>query len=137
MILSMKRLVFAVLLAIASLALASPAYAGSPHFVGSIQATLSGETLTVSGKVAGLGNEEQIDVQVSATVACVNRGNHQPGADNKETFGAGGQFPVQNGKAEFEVAVPIVFQPDCSPPMRLVLLSGVVTVQPGDLVATF
>ena len=43
------------------------AFAGSPHFVGDITVTRSGSTLTVSGKEAGLGNEDQVHIVVTAT----------------------------------------------------------------------
>jgi hypothetical protein len=40
---------------------AGTALAGSPHFVdGTVTATRTGDTLTVSGKEAGLGDETQI-----------------------------------------------------------------------------
>ena len=105
--------------------------------MGSPTASLSGSTLTVSGKEAGLGDEDQITVEVTATVACVNRGNHQPDAANKQTFGAGEDVPVQNGKANYTIEVPIEFQPNCSPPMRLVLISGTVTDVTNGISATF
>ena len=99
--------------------------------------SLSGSTLTVSGKEAGLGDEDQITVQVSATVACVNRGDHNPEAANKQTFGAGADVPVQNGKANYTVTVPINFQPKCSPPMTLVVLNGTVTDVTNGISAAF
>ena len=80
---------------------ATAAMAGSPHFVGTPTRTESGNTLSVSGKVAGLGNEDQINVAVTALAACVNRGGNFPEADNKESFNASGTFPVKNGKANF------------------------------------
>jgi hypothetical protein len=98
----------------------SAAWAGNPHFVGTPTVTRQGNSLTVSGKVAGLGNEEQIHVEVSADAACLNRGEQFPDADNKETFTASGDFPVQNGKANFRLSLTATFQPRCSPPMRVV-----------------
>jgi hypothetical protein len=105
------------------------ALAGSPHFVGQSTATLSadGLSLTVSGKLAGLGNEDQVDVQVTATVECVNPGSNKPKAANKQSVGAAGQFPVQNGKADFSLTATATFQPSCSPPMTLVWSNIVVT----------
>jgi hypothetical protein len=93
--------------------------AGNAHFVGSPQISVSGNTVTVSGKVAGLGNVPQIDVTVSGDAACVNRGNKNPSAENKDSFSASGQFPVQNGKANFSLSLSATFQPDCTPPMRV------------------
>jgi hypothetical protein len=133
----LKRLAAVAALTVSLIGLSAPAYAGSPHFVGDPQASLSGSTLTVSGKEAGLGDEDQIRVEVTAEVACVNRGGHNPSAENKQTFAAGEDVPVQNGKADYTVTVPIEFQPTCSPPMQLVLLSGTVTDVTNGISATF
>ena len=123
----MKKLVGIAALALCLAGLSSPAWAGSPHFVGTPVATISGDTLTVSGKEAGLGNELQIHVEVTADAACINPGGNPPQADNKESFGAAGVFPVQNGKADFSLTVVATFEPSCSPPMSVVWSNIVVT----------
>ena len=120
---------------IAMTALAQVAYAGSPHFV-SLSKSISGSTATVSGKVAGLGDETQIHVEATAEVACLNPGEQFPSAENKQTVGAGGDFPVQNGKATFSLTLTATFKPKCSPPMTLVWGSITVTVS-GDSFASF
>jgi hypothetical protein len=74
----------------------------------------------VTGKIAGLGNETQVHIEVSGTAACINPGGQDPKAANKETFTAEGDFPVQNGKALFSLELEATFQPDCLPPMSLV-----------------
>jgi hypothetical protein len=94
------------------------AFAGSPHFV-TADASASGNTLTVSFKEAGLGNEPQVHIVLSATALCINGGGKHPKAVNKESVSAAGDFPVQNGKAEGTLSVTAVFQPDCSPPMTV------------------
>jgi hypothetical protein len=109
---------------------ATSAWAGSPHFVGTPTVTRSGDTLTVAGKVAGLGNEDQVHVTVSAEAACLNPGQNFPQAANKMTVTAGGDFPVQNGKALFSLSLTAVFQPKCSPPMSVVF--GPVTITVSD-----
>src|SRR4029453_11300433 len=81
-------------------------FAGSPHFVGGITVTRDGNSLTVSGKEAGLGNEDQVHIVVSATAQCINPGDHHPKAANKQSVSAEGTFPVQNGKANFDLTVP-------------------------------
>jgi hypothetical protein len=116
---------------------ATAALAGSPHFVGTPTRTESGNTLTVSGKVAGLGNEDQINVAVTALAACVNRGGNFPEADNKESFNAAGTFPVQNGKANFSLTVTATFQPKCSPPMTVVWGPATITVSDPTPPASF
>lgn len=124
-----RRSVITVTLAlVAVLALAVPALAGSPHFVGDPAASRSGDALTVSGKVAGLGDETQIHVALVADVQCVNPGNNEPQAENKGDVIAEGTFPVQNGKALFSVTGVGTTDPDCSPPMTLRYSNVVVTV---------
>jgi len=107
---------------------ATAAFAGSPHFVdGTVTATQTDNTITVSGKEAGLGNEDQVHIVVTATASCINPGNNHPQAANKESVSAEGDFPVQNGKADFSLTLTAVFQPSCSPPMTVVFSDVVVT----------
>jgi hypothetical protein len=124
----MRRTIRILLAALAVLVLSSQAVlAGSPHFVGAVTATRDGNTLTVSGKEAGLGNEDQVHIVVNATAECINPGNHHPKAANKQSVSAEGDFPVQNGKANFQLTVTATFQPDCTPPMTLVFTNVTVT----------
>jgi hypothetical protein len=115
------------LLALVSLT-TSLALAGNPHFVdGSVQASVSGSTLTVTGKEGGLGDELQVHVVVTATAECINPGGNHPQAANKETVVAEGDFPVQNGHADFSLTATATFQPPCSPPMSVVFSGITVT----------
>jgi hypothetical protein len=92
--------------------------AGNPHFI-QVKVTQYDSTLNVSGKEAGLGNETQVHIVVEATAACINRGSHHPRAANKTSVSAEGDFPVQNGKAYFDLTLEATFQPECSPPMTV------------------
>lgn len=103
------------------------AFAGSPHFVGDITVTRTGNSLTVSGKEAGLGNEDQVHIVVTATASCINPGDKHPRAANKQDISAEGNFPVQNGKADFSLTLTATFQPDCTPPMTVVFTNVTVT----------
>lgn len=115
----MRRFLLFAVLALATVAITVPAaVAGSPHFV-NVTATRTSDTLTVSGKEAGLGNETQVHIEVTATAECINGGGHHPKAVNKESVSAEGDFPVQNGKAEFSLTLTASFDPDCSPPMTV------------------
>lgn len=119
------------------LALAVPALAGSAHFVdGTVLASRTGDTLTVSGKEAGLGDELQVHIVVTATAACVNPGGNKPQAANKETVTAAGDFPVQNGHADFSLDLTAVFQPSCSPPMSVVFGDVIVSDPANGISAT-
>ena len=117
----MRRIAFLFLSVLATgLLLVPVAWAGSPHFVNdSVTVTKVGDTLTASGKEAGLGDEAQIHIVVTATAACINPGGNHPSAANKETVTAQGDFPVQNGKADFSLTLTATFQPSCSPPMTV------------------
>lgn len=127
-----------VLAALALVMVASPAHAGSPHFIKSAFAvTVSGDTLTVSGKEAGLGDETSVHIELVAEASCVNNGGHNPKAGNKDSFGAGDDFPVQNGKAEFTLTVTASFEPSCSPPMEVVWTKVTVTDSAHGVTASF
>jgi len=119
----MRRLIVISLLALTT---AAVAWAGNPHFI-SVDATRSGNTLTVSGKEAGLGNESQVHIVITATASCINPGDKHPRAANKVSVSAEGDFPVQNGKALFSLTLTPSFQPECSPPMTVVFTDVVVT----------
>lgn len=115
-----KFLVAGAMLATAAVVAVTPAIAGSAHFVNSaFSVSIDGNTLTVSGKEAGLGDEAQINVVLLAEAACINPGQKHPKAGNKESFAVGGVFPVQNGKADFTLVLNASFQPNCSPPMTV------------------
>jgi len=124
----MRRAIRILLASVAVLVLSSQAVlAGSPHFVGGISVTRDGNSLTVSGKEAGLGNEDQVNIVVTATAACINPGQRHPKAANKESVSAEGDFPVQNGKANFTLTLTATFQPDCTPPMTVIFTDVTVT----------
>lgn len=67
------------------------AYAANPHFVGRVTATINNMTGTAElcFKVAGLGNNEGVDITASATATatyvCRNQGGNCPNAANKKT----------------------------------------------------
>ena len=66
-------------------------------------------------------------ITVTADAACINPGSKHPKAANKESFSAEGDFPVQNGKAEFTLELVASFEPSCSPPMTVVWTNVTVT----------
>ena len=119
--------------AVAMLTVAGAALAVSnAHFVGTPTATRTDNSITVSGKVAGLGDVDVITVTVSADAQCVNPGTKRPRAANKQSFSAQGDVPVQNGKANFSQTLTATFQPSCSPPMTVVFSNVTVTVTAAD-----
>jgi hypothetical protein len=101
--------------------------AGSPHFVGACVKGQSGNTITATCKEAGLGDEAQINVTLTADASCINPGDKHPKAANKASVAAGATVPVQNGKADYTLTGTATFQPDCSPPMTVVFSNVTVT----------
>ena len=132
----MRRLAVVLAASVIPVTFAAPAFAGSPHFVGTPTAAISGNTVVVNGKEAGLGNELQIHVEVTGDAQCVNRGGNNPQAANKQSFAVSGDFPVQNGKADFSVTLVAAFDPECVPPMSVAWSNIVVTDAANGLQAT-
>jgi hypothetical protein len=115
-----KRYVVLAALIGAVSAISAVAFAGSPHQVGTCTATQSGNTLSINGcKEAGLGDEAQINVTISADALCINNGGKHPKAVNKTSVSSNQVVPVQNGQAKFDATLTATFQPDCSPPMTV------------------
>lgn len=120
----MKRTILAAVAAAAAAILTAPAaFAGSPHFVGTPTYTVNGATVTVQAKEAGLGDEAQIVAVLTGTLACINPGGNQPSAANKTSFTTTSTEPVQNGKADYTITGTGDFQPSCSPPMTIQVVS--------------
>ena len=135
----MRRLTLPVALVLAAAAIAVPsAWAGSPHFIDSaMTASTSGNTLTVNGKEAGLGDELQIHVVLSADALCINGGGNHPKAVNKTSVTTAADVPVQNGKADYTLIGTATFQPACSPPMTVQFQNITVTDTTNNLVFRF
>jgi hypothetical protein len=115
----------AAVLGVAAALSISVAFAGSPHQVHSCTVTVSStsdtlnDQLNISCKEAGLGDEDQIIVDVSATALCINGGGNHPKAVNKQSFDESFPEPVQNGKADYTITLTASFSPSCSPPMSI------------------
>ena len=124
-----RRTIFAALVVlVVGTLFAQAAFAGSPHFIkSSISVTRTNDSLTVSGRESGLGDEPTVDISFTATALCINNGGHHPKAVNKESVSASGEFTVNNGTANFSLTATATFSPPCSPPM---------TVEFTDLVLT-
>ena len=84
---------------------ATSALAASPHFVRTPTATVSGNTLTVNFKAAGLGNDTTVPITLSGDVTvnspCYTKSGNKPQAANKQETIHVDQtrdFPVRNGQ---------------------------------------
>ncbi len=133
----MRRLVFVSVLTLAlGLSLVPSAWAGNPHFVGTPTFSISGNTVTVQAKEAGLGDEDQIVAVLSGTAECINNGGHHPKAVNKTSFSTSSTEPVQNGQANYTLTATATFTPDCSPPMTVQFTSLTLTDSTNNISVT-
>jgi hypothetical protein len=94
----------------------SSARAASPHFVGAVKANvdLQDEEVTVSGKIAGLGNQDvviTVEVAGSADVFFVNKGGKEAPGQNKAPFQSLGSTVLRpdakNGSVTFTLTVDL------------------------------
>jgi hypothetical protein len=118
-------------MAIALLALgAGEVLAANAHFIGTPQATVSGNTLTVTASVAGLGDAEGADFTLSGPVTvnsrCYTKSGNKPQAANKqETIDVNQEatFPVRNGRTNIVFQVTPLSTLDCPKGQRVVIES--------------
>jgi hypothetical protein len=105
------RRTLAVLATAAALVLVSagPAMAANPHFLSGPTFSLQGDTVTATGSVAGLGNQNVdvvLTVQASVTVLCQNpAGNIAPGQTKSFSDSATqSNLQVENGRLNFTIS---------------------------------
>jgi hypothetical protein len=95
------------------------------HFVGDATCVESGDSLTCSGSIAGLGNRA-VTVSVDVTRICTNRGGNDPPG---QVAGTSGPIAPENGRINFSVTV----EDDCPDRMASTFLSpATVTVLQGN-----
>jgi hypothetical protein len=116
----MKRVLIVSLMTLTLGLIGGPALAANPHVVKGPSVSVSGNTLTVTAGIAGLGNVPTADFSLAGTVEvfsqCYNKGGHNPAADNKEETVAvneSGTFPVRNGRTNVSFAVSPLSTLDC------------------------
>jgi hypothetical protein len=127
----MTKAVRVLAMAIALLALgAGEVLAANAHFIGTPQATVSGNTLTVTASVAGLGDAEGADFTLSGPVTvnsrCYTKSGNKPQAENKqETIDVNQEatFPVRNGRTNIVFQVTPLSTLDCPKGQRVVIES--------------
>jgi len=109
---------------------ATAAWAENAHIVGSPSATVSGNTLTLSASVAGLGNvpSATFSLQGPVTVSsrCYTKSGNKPQAANKqETINVSQTqtFAVRNGRTNATFTVTPLSTLDCPGGQRVVIES--------------
>lgn len=89
-----------------------PALAQNIHFIGSPTITDNGTTLTFSGKLAGLGNSESVNITLNTTATTITEcsnpsGNIAPGQTKTGTVSTSGVFTSdKNGSVTFTLTTP-------------------------------
>src|ERR1700756_148238 len=128
----MRRMLFIVSAVLATAAIAVPAaFADSPHYVKGPTATVSGNTLVVSWKAAGLGNTlTSADFTLTGTVTTTSQcftksGNPVNGVPKSETnqVNQSGTFPVRNGQTTGSFTISPLSTPPCTGNQHVVILS--------------
>jgi hypothetical protein len=111
-------------------AMSASALAGSPHFVRGPDVTTSGNTLTVTGSIAGLGNVDSAFFELAGTVdvssRCYTKSGNAPQAANKQelvTVDQDGTFPVRNGRTNVVFTVTPLSTLRCPGGQRVVIES--------------
>lgn len=109
---------------------ATAALAANAHIVGSPSASVSGNTLTLSASVAGLGNVEEATFELVGSVdvssRCYTKSGNKPQAANKqETINVDQfeTFPVRNGRTNATFSVTPLSTLQCPPGQKTVLES--------------
>ena len=127
----MKRLLLALggMVAVLAVAFAPAAVASSPHYIKGPTATVSGNSLTVSWKAAGLGNTiDSVDFNLTGTAnvssQCFTRsGNPVNGVPKSEQVdvNVSGDFPVRNGSVTGSLTVSPLSTLTCTGNQRVVI----------------
>jgi hypothetical protein len=86
--------------------------ADSPHLIGQVTVQQSGNTLTITASIAGLGGADSATFGLVGTVdlfsRCYNRGGNKPQADNKQEtleVNSTATFPVSNGRTNVQFVI--------------------------------
>jgi hypothetical protein len=117
--------------AVAALAFAPAAFADSPHYVKGPTATVSGNSLTVSWKAAGLGNtvtsaDFSLTGTANVTSQCFTRsGNPVQGVPKSEIVdvNVSGTFDVRNGQTTGSLTVSPLSTLTCTGNQQVRILS--------------
>lgn len=109
---AIKSLLVVALMTLTLGLISGPALAANPHVVKGPDVAVSGNTLTITASIAGLGNVPSADFSLTGTVEvfsrCYNKGGNKPQADNKQetvNVNQSQTFPVRNGRTNVSFAV--------------------------------
>ena len=144
---TLKRVLVVTLMTLTLGSMAGPALAASPHVVKGPDVSVSGNTLTITASIAGLGNVPSADFGLDGTVTvssrCYTRSGNKPQAANKqETINVSETetFPVRNGRTNATFTVTPLSTLSCPGGQHVVIESitySLALVFDGDTVYTF
>lgn len=127
----MRRILVLIAGLIATAAVAAPAIAANPHFIGTPSISQQGNSLVVSFKAAGLGNAPEATFSLNGTVdvssRCYTRSGNKPQAANKqETIAVNSTetFPVRNGQTTGSFTITPLSTLTC-PPGQIVVIESI------------
>lgn len=133
----------AIAVATAMVMVAGSVAAANAHFVTGPNVSVGANSITVSGKVAGLGNVPSVNFTLSGELdifsQCYNKGGKNPAADNKEEtlpVNSSGTFPVRNGStnASFTISPVSTLQCPGNQVVRIESISGTLTWAGGGII---
>lgn len=98
-----KRLLVWLTILAAFSTIAIVALAANPHFVSGPNITSGTNTVTACGKIAGLGNNQEVTivVEAKAITTCTNRGGHVPSGLTEKLIGRETIVSDKNGNVTF------------------------------------
>lgn len=127
----MRRILVLIAGLIATAAVAAPAIAANPHFIGTPSISEQGNSLVVSFKAAGLGNAPEATFSLTGTVdvssRCYTRSGNKPQAANKqETIAVNSTetFAVRNGQTTGSFTITPLSTLTC-PPGQIVVIESI------------
>jgi hypothetical protein len=125
-----KLMVMALAIVAFSAVAATAAQADSPHFIGTPTATVSGNSLVINFKAAGLGTGAYAPFSLTGTVnvssRCYTKSNNKPQAANKQEMinvSQSGEFPVRGGQTTGSFTVTPLSTLTCPPGQHVVIES--------------
>jgi len=83
--------------------------------------------ITATCKEAGLGDEAQINVTLTADASCINPGSNHPKAANKAISRLAPPSRFRTERRNYTLTGTATFSPNCSPPMTVVFSNVTVT----------
>jgi hypothetical protein len=104
-----------------------PSWGANPH-IPECPAVLEDGTLTMSGKVAGLGNQTKagtaLVVEATATALCVDVATVPPTIVEAQPVTASQTLPPKNGNNKFSVALTPEFLLPCDAPLAVTFVGA-------------